>query len=66
MMSGQNGLNRMTEMTTTELKDELIELQTIQIALDDKLHRFEEILSKLKVRIDDLANTINNSVSDTV
>ena len=53
-------------MTTEEIKEELIELQTIQIALDDKLHKFEEILSRLKARINDLANTINNSVSDTV
>ena len=65
---GLNGKSKTTTkmMTTEEIKEELIELQTIQIALDDKLHKFEEILSRLKARINDLANTINNSVSDTV
>ena len=38
-------------MTNEELKDELIDCQTIQVALNDKLHRYETILVKLKNKI---------------
>ena len=37
-----------------EIKEEIIEIQTIQIAVDDKLHRILEIMSKLGKRIDKL------------
>ena len=44
-----------------ELKDELIELQTIQIALDDKLHRFQKVMANLTVRIKIIEEKITQS-----
>ena len=41
-----------------DLREELIELQTIQIALDDKLHRFQKILTNLAVRINKIEDEL--------
>jgi hypothetical protein len=38
--------------------EELTELQTIQIALDDKIHRFQKILTNLAIRINVLEERI--------
>lgn len=53
-------------MDKAEVKEEIIELETIQIALDDKLHRVEEtctrisaVLDNTQVRIDRLKEEIN-------
>ena len=48
-----------------DLKDELIEIQTIQILLDAKLHRYLEMMMKLKLRIINLEHEIEREkVSD--
>jgi len=48
-----------------EIKEELIELQTIQIALDDKLHRFQKILTNLAIRVKVLEDKIKNDGNNT-
>jgi len=45
-------------MEQEEIKDEIIELETIQIALSDKLHRLGEILNNTQIRIDLLKKEI--------
>jgi len=35
-------------MTPEEIKDEMIEIETIQIAIDDKLHRIQVDQMKIK------------------
>lgn len=37
-----------------DIKTEIIELQTICILLDDKIHKIQEILSRAKKRLHDL------------
>ena len=49
-------------MTNEEIKDEMIEIETIQIALDDKFHRIGEILNNTQKRIDVLKKEINNGL----
>ena len=39
-------------MTSEQLKDEIIEIQTIQLALNDKLHRIEALIGRTQKRID--------------
>jgi len=39
---------------TSEDKEEIIELETILIALDDKIHRIQEILYKERSRLNAL------------
>ena len=46
------------------LKDELIELQTIFILLDDKLHKYQGFLNKLKERIEKLEEIIKTQKGD--
>ena len=36
---------------TSEDKEELIELETILIALDDKIHRIQELLIRVNLRL---------------
>jgi len=48
----------MSKGKITDLKEELIELLTIQIALDDKLHKYREILTKLAIRLTKLESDI--------
>ena len=39
-------------------KEELTEILTIQVALDDKLHRIQKILTNLAIRIKKLEDEI--------
>ena len=50
-------------MTTEEIKEEMIELETIQIALNDKFHRIGEILNNTQKRIDTLKKEILRQAS---
>jgi hypothetical protein len=42
-----------------DVKEELIEQQTILIALDDKLHRFQKIMSRLRERVSALEEAVS-------
>lgn len=46
-------------MKQEELKDEFIEIETVQIALSDKLHRLEEIQNNLQKRVDLLRKRVH-------
>ena len=39
-------------------KEELVEILTVQLALDDKLHKIQALQTKLSKRIDDLKKEI--------
>ena len=41
-----------------DIEEEIIAIQTIEIALDDKLHRYLEMLARLKLRIINLEHEI--------
>ena len=45
-------------LTNDDIKDEMIEIETIQIALSDKQHRIEIILNNIQKRIDILKKNI--------
>jgi hypothetical protein len=46
-----------------DVKDELVELLTIQIALDDKIHKVQKVLANLAIRIKVLEDEIREKVS---
>jgi len=46
-------------MDKTEIKDEMIEVETIQIAVNDKLHRIQTIQDNLQKRIDILKKQVD-------
>lgn len=45
-------------MTKEDIKQELIDIQTIQILLDDKMHRFADVQDKLSKKIKALEKEI--------
>ena len=45
-------------MTLEELKQELVNTQTIQILLDNKLHRYLETLTRLQIKIEKLEKEV--------
>ena len=57
-MDKTNERGYLMDETMVDVKDELVQIQTIQVLLDDKLHKFQEILTRLDVRIDALEKEI--------
>lgn len=49
----------MFQMNKEELKEELIETETVQIAINDKLHRIQESVLLLDRKIERLKKEIN-------
>ena len=48
-----------------DIREELIVLQTIQVLLDAKLHKFQEIMSRLADRIETLEQEVKNDMVTT-
>lgn len=46
-----------------DIKDEIIEIKTIQILLDDKIHRMQGIQTKMKERIEKLEEEYGKKTS---
>jgi predicted nuclease with TOPRIM domain len=42
-----------------DVQEEIVNIQTIQILLNDKMHKFEEIMTRLETRINELGEEIN-------
>jgi len=47
-------------MTNEEIKKDIINIETIQVAVNDKLHRIQEIQDNLQKRVDRLKEEINH------
>lgn len=47
-------------MENEEIKDHLIDIETVLMAQDDKLHKMLEANTKLKVRLDNIRKELND------
>jgi len=47
-------------MTTEEIKEDMINIETVQIAINDKLHRIQEIQDNLQKRVDRLREAVSH------
>ena len=50
-------------MDKISIKDEIIELKTIEILLDDKIHRIQDLLSRMSKRLDKIEDELREKVS---
>ena len=50
-------------MDENSIEEEIIELKTIEILLDDKIHRIQDLLSRMSKRLDKIENELREKVS---
>jgi len=51
---------------TMDYKEEIVELKTITVLLDDKLHRIQDILSRVNKRLDKVEEMLREREEVTV